>query len=256
MFKGFYNLTSGMVTQQRNLNVVGNNLVNLSTAGFKEERYTATTFDDVMYSRVGNKVKDYVDIGRQSYIRATSEIYTTFDQGVPEPTNLALDFAVYGDGFFAVQADEGGIFYTRSGSFTLDNEGYLCYPALGRVLDPNGQTIYMGTAQTEVGTDQIEADSQGRIFTLAGEYLGQVGVYAFEDNGALQRNAQGMFTGDGAQAVENPLVYWKYLERSNVDMVRQMTELLTCQRALQSAAEVTRMYDDVMNKAANNLGQM
>ena len=51
MFKGFYDLTSGMLTQQRNLNIVGNNLVNISTAGFKEQRYTATTFDDVMYSR-------------------------------------------------------------------------------------------------------------------------------------------------------------------------------------------------------------
>ena len=70
MYKGFYNLTSGMLTQQRNLNVVGNNLVNISTAGFKESRYTATTFDDVMYSRVGNKEKVYTEIGRQSYIRA------------------------------------------------------------------------------------------------------------------------------------------------------------------------------------------
>ena len=64
MFKGFYNLTSGMLTQQRNLNIVGNNLVNISTAGFKEERYTASTFDDVLMSRVGNKLKDYVPVGR------------------------------------------------------------------------------------------------------------------------------------------------------------------------------------------------
>ena len=53
MYQGFYNLTSGMLTQQRNLNVVGNNLVNISTAGFKQDRYTASTFDEVMYSRVG-----------------------------------------------------------------------------------------------------------------------------------------------------------------------------------------------------------
>ena len=72
VFKGFYNLTSGMLTQQRNLNVVANNLTNISTAGFKENKYTSSTFDDVMYTRVGNKIKDYQDIGRQSYIRATS----------------------------------------------------------------------------------------------------------------------------------------------------------------------------------------
>lgn len=249
MFKGFYNLTSGMLTQQRNLNVVSENLVNISTAGFKEERYTATTFDDVMYSRVGNKRKDYQDIGRLSYMRTTSEIVTTFDQGVPEPTGISLDFAINGDGFFAVRREDGGTAYTRAGSFSLDEEGYLCFPGQGRVLDSQGEEL-------RLYTDKINADEQGRIYTMGGGYLGQLGVYVFEDNAALERDDQGLFTGEGAVAAQAPQLYWQYLERSNVDMVRQMTELLTCQRALQSAAEVTRMYDDVMGKAANNLGQM
>ena len=81
MYKGFYNLTSGVLTHQRNLNVIANNMVNISTPGFKQERYTATTFDDVMYSRVGNLDGEGSEIGRQSYIRATSEIYTDFAQG-------------------------------------------------------------------------------------------------------------------------------------------------------------------------------
>jgi flagellar basal body rod protein FlgG len=55
MFKGFYNLTSSMLTHQQNLNVIANNMVNISTAGYKQDRYTASTFDDVMYSRMGNK---------------------------------------------------------------------------------------------------------------------------------------------------------------------------------------------------------
>ena len=115
MVKGFYNLTSGMVTQQRHLNVVGNNMVNISTAGFKESRYTASTFDDVMYSRVGNQEKVYTEIGRQSYIRANSEIYVIHDQGIPEPTDIPLDFAIMGEGFFAVQQEGGEIVYTRAG---------------------------------------------------------------------------------------------------------------------------------------------
>lgn len=249
MFKGFYNLTSGMLTQQRNLNVVGNNLVNISTAGFKEERYTASTFDDVLMSRVGNKLKDYVPVGRESYIRATSEIYTNYDQGIPEPTNIPLDFAIEGPGFFAFQGLDGQTYYTRAGSFSLDEEGYLCFPGQGRILDPGGLTI-------RLGTDKIESDNSGRIYTETGGYLGQVGVFDFEDYAQLEHNDQGMFTGEGAQAVDNPLVHWKYLERSNVDMVRQMTEMMTCQRSLQSAAQVTKMYDDVMNKAANDVGRL
>ena len=249
MYKGFYNLTSGMLTQQRHLNVVGNNLVNISTAGFKESRYTATTFDDVMYARVGNKEKIYTEIGRQSYIRANSAVYTNFEQGIPEPTNIPLDFAIMGDGFFAIQGDDGAVFYTRAGSFSLDEENYLCFPGAGRVLDPQGQTI-------QLWTDKITADERGNIYDEFEELLGQIGVYAFEDNGQLVHNDNGFFTGDGAQAMENPQLLWKYVERSNVEMIRQMTDMITCQRALQSCATVTKMYDEVMGHAASDIGRM
>ena len=250
MFKGFYNLTSGMYTQQKNLNVVGNNLVNISTAGFKQSRYTARTFDDVMYTRVGNREKIYTDIGRQSYIRANSEIYVNFDQGIPEPTNIPLDFAIYGDGFFAVRDGDGNVSYTRAGSFSLDDEGYLCFPGVGYVMDPDGERI-------QLRTDKLNVDQQGNIFQKDnGGYLGTVGVYQFEDLEQLEHNDAGFFTGEGAEAVENPYILWKYLERSNADMIQQMTEMLTCQRALQSCATVTKIYDEVMGHTASDVGRM
>ena len=251
MFKGFYNLTSGMHTQQQNLNVVGNNLVNVSTAGFKQSRYTASTFDDVMYTRVGNREKIYTEIGRQSYIRANSEIYVDYSQGIPEPTNIGLDFAIMGDGFFAIQGLDGNeITYTRAGSFSLDDEGYLCFPGMGYVLDPQGERI-------QLRTDKLDVDQNGNISNRdTGDYLGTVGVYAFEDVAALEHNGNGFFTGEGAEAVQNPYILWKYLERSNSDMIQQMTEMLTCQRALQSCATVTKMYDEVMGHAASDVGRM
>ena len=249
MFKGFYNLTSGMLTQQRHLNVVGNNMVNVSTAGFKESRYTATTFDDVMYARVGNREKIYTEIGRQSYIRANSAVYTNFQQGIPEPTNIPLDFAIMGDGFFAIQGEDGTVSYTRAGSFCLNDEGYLYFSGMGFVLDPQGQTI-------QLRTDKITADEQGNIYNRNGELLGQIGVYAFEDNGQLVHNENGFFTGNGAQAMENPQLLWKYVERSNVELLRQMTDMITCQRALQSCATVTKMYDELMGHSASDIGRM
>lgn len=256
MFKGFYNLTSGMLTQQRNLNVVGNNLVNVSTPGFKESRYTATTFDEVMYSRTGNQRRAYTDLGQLNYIRADSAVYVNQSQGIPEPTDIPLDFAIYGDGFFAIQREDGQIAYTRSGSFSLDDEGYLCFPGQGRVLNPQGGSIHMEGRTTQGVTDKIESDGAGNIFSEQGEFLGQIGVYNFADVEQLTYDDQGMFIGDGATAVDNPSVMWKYLERSNVDMIRQMTEMLTCQRSLQSAAQVAKMYDEVMGHVASDVGRM
>ena len=250
MFKGFYNLTSGMLTQQRNLNVIANNMVNISTAGYKADRYTASTFDDVLYSRVGNKNKAGAqEIGRESYILASSMVYTDFEQGIPEPTGIPLDFAIEGDGFFAVQDAEGAVAYTRAGNFSLDEEGYLCLPGVGRVLNGEGETLLLTT-------DKIQGDQNGRIYTEDGAYLGQLGVYTFDDKAQLTRNDQGLFTGGQGTAVVAPTVHNGYLERSNVDMVRQMTEMLTSQRALQSAAQVSKMYDQLMSKATTELGRL
>ena len=250
MFKGFYNLTSAMLTHQQNLNVIGNNMVNISTAGYKQERYVATTFDDVMYSRVDVDHSSGTEIGRQSYIRAPSDIYTDYSQGIPEPTGIPLDFAIMGDGFFAIQQEGGDIVYTRAGSFSLDDEGYLCFPGMGYVLNPDGERI-------QLRTDKLDVDQNGNISNRdTGGYLGTVGVYEFEDTAQLEHNGNGFFTGEGAQAVQNPYILWKHLERSNSDMVQQMTEMLTCQRALQSCASVTKIYDEVMGHSASDVGRM
>lgn len=251
MFKGFYNLTSGMLTQQRNLDVVANNITNFSTAGYKGETYTSSTFDEVMYSRVGNKAKEgAAELGTVSYIRATDQIYTDYTQGSLEATGLPLDFAIDGDGFFAVQGANGQIAYTRMGNFSLDEEGYLALADYGRVLDNEGNAI-------QLGTDKVVGDDRGYLFTEEGGWiLGQVGVYSFEDNGALERNDQGLFTGNGAQANADVILHWGYTERSNVSMVDQMTEMLSAQRALQSAAQLTKMYDEIMGKAANDVGRL
>lgn len=250
MFKGFYNLTSGMLTQQRNLNVVANNMVNVSTAGYKADQYTSSTFDEFMMSRVGNKYKNGAEeIGPSSYIRASSEVYTDFTQGVIEPTNIALDFAIEGDGFFAVQTEDGEIGYTRMGSFSLDEEGYLCLPGQGRVLGNNRQPI-------RLVTDKIRGDEQGRIYNRQGQLVGQLGVFTFQDNGQLERNDQGLFMGAQGAALANPKVHWGYLERSNVEMVDQMTEMMTAQRALQSAAQAAKMYDQIMTKATTDVGRL
>ena len=249
MYKGFYNLASGVLTHQRNLDVIANNMVNVSTPGFKQDRYTATTFDEVMYSRVGNKDSIGTEIGGQSYIRATSDVETDFTQGTLEPTGLPLDFAISGEGFFAVENEDGEVFYTRNGNFSLDDEGYLCLPGYGRVRSTDERPL-------RLQTDQITVDAQGMINYLEGGILGQIGVYTFEDNANLQRDDLGFFTGDGAELSGTAKILNGYVERSNTDVVKQMTDMIAYQRSLQSATQVMKMYDGLMNQATTEIGRM
>lgn len=79
----------------------------------------------------------------------------------------------------------------------------------------------------------------------------------FENYEQLHKEDNGLFsTGQAAREVENPDVLWKALERSNVDMVEEMTSMMTSQRALQSAAQVLKMYDQIMSKAASDVGRL
>ena len=250
MMKGFYNLTSGMASQQNRLNVVANNMTNISTAGYKAEHYTDRTFDEVMVTRIGNKIKTPYQTMEtyQSHILAPDQLYTDFGQSSFEQTNLPLDFAIQGEGFFAIETGNG-VAYTRAGSFTLDNESYLCLSELGRVLNREGNPI-------QLPTDKLEADQQGNLFTKGGEYLGSLGVFMFEDNNALERTPYGLFTGEGAQINENAVIHHKWVERSNVNLVKEMVSMMSTQRALQSAAQMSKIYDEVIKRGVNDIGRL
>ena len=193
MTKGFYNLTSGILSQTRRLDVIANNMTNLSTAGYKAETYTDSTFQEVLMSRVGNKDKSGATvIGEESYILAPDQLYVDYTQGSVKETGLTLDFAIQGDGFFAIQTDNG-VEYTRNGSFSLNDNGQLCLSGHGLVLGMDGNPITLST-------DQIRADGNGRLYTEGGTYLGQVGVFTFPDNAQLAKAESGLFTPGGQQA--------------------------------------------------------
>lgn len=256
MVKGFYNLTSGILSQTRRLDVIGNNMTNLSTAGYKAETYTDTSFQEVLVSRVGNKDKSGAAvIGSETYILAPDQAYVNFSQGGLRETGLPLDFAIQGDGFFAIQTG-AGVEYTRNGSFSLDEQGRLCLKGQGLVLGVDGQPITLTT-------DRVRADANGRIYAEAdpltgqgGEYLGQLAVYTFADNEQLTLGENGLFQGQGAQANQAPALLWGYTEESNVDMLREMTQMMTAQRALQGGAQVLKLYDSLLTKATTELGRL
>ncbi len=246
MVKGFYNLTSGMLTQGRKLDVISNNMTNAGTAGFKADAFSSSTFDEVLWQRTSSGQSQ--NLGTVSYITAPSQISTDFTQSSLEETGLPLDFALEGDGFFAVQTDNGRL-YTRAGSFSLDEEGYLTLPGQGRVLDSAGNPILLVT-------DKIKADDAGNLFTDDGGFLGQLGVYVFDDTAALEKTDQGLFRTQAQPTQAGAAVRHGMTERSNVDLIQQMVAMMASQRAYQSAAQMSKMYDQVLSKITTEVGRL
>lgn len=240
MFQGFYNLASNLIVQNRNMNVISNNMANISTPGYKSDQLVQGTFrDEILYRyENGNRTQ----IGETSRINTAEEKATNYAQGGLEQTGRKLDAGLNGNGFFAVQNGNETV-YTRDGSFNVDNEGYLVVQGIGRVLGENGPI--------RVNTDDIYVSQQGYVLSSDGsEIYGQLRVVDFQDYNQLEKTTGGAFrTTAQPQAAQGTLVQQGYLESSNVSMVKEMTNMMSGQRALQSSAQLLKMYDQLSGKA-------
>ena len=244
MVRGFYTLASGMLTQNRMLNTVSNNLSNSETPGFKTDHVTAKTFGSMVVDRVDGRK---TPIGSVTMMTTADRAVTDFSQGSFVQTGRNLDFAIKGEGFFAVQGNSG-VVYTRNGSFNVDDGGYLSLDGVGRVLGRDGQPIYLGT-------DDVTADDAGNL-TVGGRIAGSLGTFAFPDDQALQTVGEGMYSGTGAAVVANPQIAWKNIEDSNTDPTKELTAAINAQRTLQTCSQALKMYDQVLDKATTDIGRV
>ncbi len=252
MFQGFYNLASGMLTQNRNLNVVSNNMSNMLTPGYKKDTMLSSTFQEELMSRTGNLDRsNTTGLQDTSMFRSPTTNVTDFSQGAFEPTNQPLDFALENEnGFFQIQTQNNDVVYTRNGSFIIDDQGYLALAEKGRVIGTDGP-IYLGT-------DDIQLDETGMIHRKDGTAAGRFAIVDFADKTQLRKQDGSVFT---ANANANPIpsdtrVRQRILERSNVDAMVEMMDMLESQRTLQSASQMMKMYDQLMGKAATEIGRV
>lgn len=261
MYQGFYNLTSGMLTQRRNLDVISNNMVNIQTPGHKRDTMTSTTFQEEVLYRTGTRHKDNpTELGRMSKIRVADETLVNYEQGGFDETGGIFDFALRDNGFFCVQGPEG-VSYTRNGAFEVDEEGYLALAKAGRILGADQQPIQITSEDFRVdsnGNITVEVITDAESGETEIQQLGQLKVVDFADYSALQKNEYGTFNTDQQeQQLENGgTILWKSLESSNVNMVDEMTAMMSAQRAVQSAAQVLKMYDQVMGKTSSDIGRI
>lgn len=250
MFKGFYTLASGMLTQERNLNIVSNNMTNMLTPGFKRDKMIGSTFQEEMMYRTGNKNKENPTAMQTttSAILTPQDVYTDHKQGPLEETQSPLDLALLTPGFFQVQREDGSIVYTRNGNFDIDDEGYLMLPEVGRIMGNNGPVF--------LGTDRIYVDDIGTIFRNGNQMVDTLAIVDFDDYAQLSKLGTGVFQTAAQPNATGASFAWKYLESSNVDPIEEMTTMMMSQRSLQSASQVLKMYDQLMGKAVTELGKI
>ncbi len=257
MLKGLYTAYTGMINEQHRVDVLSNNLANSATTGFKKEGTTAEAFKDVL----AYKIKDTSEpgiarrLGKMNMGVKIGENYVDYSQGAFHETGNTFDMALSGDGFFVVDfMDKEGnciLKYTRDGSFTLNVDGAL--------VNKNGDYL-MSTNNTHIildPTKDFRVDKQGRIYQ--NDVLqAQIQLMDFEDYDYLERYGENYFQPvEGAtEMAANAEVYSGYLEASNVQVVREMVDLITFTRAYESNQKIVQAYDETLGKAVNDVGKL
>lgn len=251
---------TGMLAQQLNVEVISNNIANMSTTGFKRQR---PEFQDLLYQnleRVGSASTDAgtivpsgVQIGAGVQLAA---VYRIHEQGNMTVTDNPLDLAVSGKGFFQVELPSGEIAYTRSGEFQLSPEGVVVtpdgYPVVGPDAVPEDAVDVVVNASGEVFVTidgQIEPQAAGQ-FELA-SFVNEAGLEATGDNLFTQTPASGDAIVGVAGTPGYGTIKQGMLETSNVNIVSEITSLISAQRAYEMNSKVISTTDEMMRSVTN-----
>lgn len=239
MLAGFYTAASGILTQQRNINEIGSNITNSQTVGYRTRRVVQSTFEHDFLTRYENG--KYTSIGEGDPVTLIDVVETNFNPNSLKETDWPYDMAIAGEGFFNIQG-EGRQYLTRNGNFNIDEEGYLVLDGIGRVMGESGD-LY-------IGGPGFTVNDEGYVFDNNNNYVDKLLITQPAENAQIYKFDNGMFVTDNAEVFQNPTVYQKTLERSNVDMNQEYTKLIEAQRNLQACATALSTVDNMNAKAA------
>jgi len=262
MLRSMYAGISGMKNFQTKLDVIGNNISNVNTAGFKKGR---VTFQD-MLSQTNSAAQGPTgtrggvnpnQVGVGSQIGSIDNLHT---QGFRQSTNNPLDLMLEGDGMFALQGD-GATYYTRAGNFYLDDAG--------NIVNPDGYYL-MG----EGGTSPLTIPPEAQSFSIQPDgtvsYIDEnnnqqeldtkIAIASFSNPSGLQKNGSNLYL-DSENAGYNDLyapgeggtatIVSGALEMSNVDLAEEFTEMITAQRAFQANTRIITTSDQILEELVN-----
>ena len=248
--------STGMLAQQLNVEVISNNIANLNTTAFKSQR---ADFQDLLYQTdrsVGTQSSDtgtLVPVGVQvgSGVKAAA-VYRIAQQGTLTNTNNPLDLAIQGKGYLQVQMPDGSTQYTRDGSLQLS--------ATGQLVTADGYTIQPAIT-IPANTTAISINANGQVLaSVAGQTtpstVGQLELANFPNEGGLSLNGSNLLSetpASGAATTGNPgatafgTIQQGFLETSNVNIVSEISNLITAQRAYEMNSKVIQTSDQMMS---------
>lgn len=251
MATGFFTAASGMMMQQRTLNVIANNMANANTPGFKAERVVSTTFQQELLMRQQGYNRTFIGTG--DAVKVVEDVPTEFDESFVKTTERPFDLAIQGEGFFTVKSDDGKQYLTRNGQFDIDTEGYLILPGVGRVQGSRGDL--------KIGGSDFTVDSEGAVYNTKGRSVGNLQIVAASPEAELEKFPNGLFQVPGGEGVvgetaglsevTSPQIGQGMLEASNANFNREMALLMETQRTFQSCSKALMMIDEIEQRAAN-----
>jgi len=249
MLSGYYTIASGILTRQREIDTIGNNLVNAQTPGYRTNRLVISSFEQELLTRKDAN-SDTVIGGSAATAAVVDEVVTNFADGSLTETGRVFDAAISGGGFFSIQGAAGETFLTRNGHFNMDEDGYLVLPSVGRVLGTNGPI--------RVGNSNFVIGETGQIYNSNGNYIGTLQISELPEGTIPEEMENGVFgypAGTQLRASGNASVIHKSLELSNMDYNRELTLLLESQRAFQACSSALEVIDN-LNKKAHQIAQV
>lgn len=224
-----------LLNQEQRLNQVTNNLANVDTPGYKKE---TVTFDEMLYQ--ANRFRQRVGKGLH--------INTVHQQGAVQKTDAPFDLAITGDGFFQVQTP-AGVRYTRAGNFQRNSENLL--------VTANGHPVLGADGPITITGDRVEVARDGRL-SVDGALVTRLTVVTAEPQ-ALKKEGENLFRlADGAaeEASPNFQILQGHLEKSNVNTVTEMTEMIDLFRAYEGQQKMIRAVDDLDDLAVRRVGSL
>jgi flagellar basal-body rod protein FlgG len=256
MIRSLWIAKTGMESQQTQLDVISNNLANVSTNGFKRSR---AVFEDLLYqtlrqpgaqSSQQTQVPSGLQIGTGSRPVATVR---NFSQGGLQQTTNPLDIAINGQGFFQIQMPDGTNAYSRDGSFQVDSTGQIV-TSNGFPLQPS-ITVPATAITVSVGQDGVVTVTLPGVATPT--QIGAIQLAGFINPGGLQSLGQNLYAETAASGSPTPntpgtnglgVLNQGYVEASNVNVVEELVSLIQTQRAFEINSRAIQTSDQILAK--------